>query len=99
GEGRLVALPLRLRADLQDRLAGRVDAELGAVVHLQAEDVVVLVRTGADDLGEARQADPDQLALRPELLLLPPELAVADRVEREGHRRVVVARVVLEPGR
>ena len=45
-------------ADLQDRLAGRVDAQLGAVVHLQAEDVVVLVRPGADDLGERREPDP-----------------------------------------
>jgi len=29
-----------------------------AVVHLQAEDVVVLVRPGADHLGEAREPDP-----------------------------------------
>jgi hypothetical protein len=60
GERRLVPLALRLRADLQDRLAGGVHAELGSVVHLDPEDVVVLVRAGADDLGEARQADPDQ---------------------------------------
>ena len=52
GERRLVALTLRLAADLQDRLAGRMDPKLGAVVHLHADDVVVLRRPGPDDLGE-----------------------------------------------
>ncbi len=63
GERRLVALALRLHAELEDRLAGRVHAQLGRVDHLQAEDVVLLRRPGADRLGEVRDADADEPAL------------------------------------
>ena len=59
---RLVPLALRLGAEARDRLAGRVNADLAAVEHLDAEDVEVLRRAGADDLGEARDADAHQLA-------------------------------------
>jgi len=54
---RLVALALALGAEARDRLAGRVNADLGRVEHLDAEDVEVLRGTGTDDLGEAADAD------------------------------------------
>ena len=63
GERRLVALALRLHAELEDRLAGRVHAQLGGVDHLEAEDVVLLRRPRADRLGEVRDADADEPAL------------------------------------
>jgi hypothetical protein len=62
GEGRLVALALGLDADPRDHLAGRVDPDLARVEHLDAQDVEVVRRPGADDLGEARDADAHQLA-------------------------------------
>ena len=55
GVGRLVALALRLDAEAGDGLAGRVDADLARVEHLDAEDVEVVRRAGADDLGEASE--------------------------------------------
>ena len=54
---------------------------------------------GADDLGERGDADADQPALLAGLLLLLAQLRVAELLEREVHRLLVVARVVLEPGR
>src|SRR4029453_15262502 len=59
----------------------------------------VLVRSGAYDLGEAREADPDQVALLAGFGLLLSKLVVSDLLERQVHRALVVARVVLEPGR
>ena len=94
-----MTLPLRLAAELQDRLAGRMDPQLGAVVHLHADDVVVLRRSGADDLGERRDADAVQLALRARVGLFLAEVVVADHLERLVHGAVVVAGVVDEPGR
>ncbi len=79
GERRLVALPLGLGADADHRLAGRVYAQVGAVVHRQPEDVHVLARPGADPLGEERDADAHQLAARALLLLLGQELARSRR--------------------
>src|ERR687898_895853 len=77
GEGRLVALALGLRADAHHGLAGRVHAQVRAVVHRQAEDDHVLARPGAHALGEERDADPHQLPARPLLGLLAPQLVVA----------------------
>src|SRR5690606_1420731 len=68
--GRLVALALALGAEARDRLARRVDADLARVEHLEAQDVEVLRWPGADDLGEARDADAHQLAARALLRLL-----------------------------
>jgi hypothetical protein len=45
-------------------------ADLARVEHLEAEDVEVLRRSGADDLGEARDADAHELAVLAFLLLL-----------------------------
>src|SRR5207245_11574337 len=71
GEGRLVAVALRLGPHPKHRLAGRVDAQLRAVEHAEAEDVVLRAVAGAHHLGEARNADASDLALlatRPEVL-------------------------------
>src|SRR4029078_3729344 len=78
GERGLVALPLRLAADLEDRLAGRMDTKLGAVGHLSADDVVVLRPTCSDPLGERRDADAVELALSARLRLFLPEVVVSD---------------------
>ena len=99
GEGRLVPLALGLHADADDRRAGGVDADLGAVEHLDAEDVERVRGTGADDLGEGGDADPHQLAARALLLLLAQQVLVADLVQRLLQRGRVVAAVVLPAGR
>src|SRR5262249_41873414 len=57
----LVALALRLRAEAGNGLARGMHADLAAVEHLQAEDVEMLGRAGAHDLGEARDADAHEL--------------------------------------
>src|SRR5262249_44869624 len=93
--GRLVTLPLRLRAEARDGLAGRMDADLARVEHLDAEDVEVFRRPRTDDLGEARNADPHQLAALALLGLLLPELGVSDLVHRLLQRAGIVAAVVL----
>ena len=51
---------------------------------------------GAHDLGERGEADADQLAFG--ALLLAAEVGIAELLQREVHGRLVVARVVLEPG-
>ena len=98
-ERRLVALPLRLRADADDRFAGRVHPQVGAVVHRQAEDVHVLARPGADALGEERDADAHQLAAGALLCLLAPQILVAGDLHRHAHRLGVVPGVVRPAGR
>src|SRR5262249_8121901 len=98
-ERRFVPLALRLRADRDDSLAGRMDAEVGAVVHGETEDVHVLARPSADAFGEERDADAHQLAARALLELLAPEVLVAGDVHRDLHRLVVVAGVVRPAGR
>src|SRR6266498_4899552 len=70
GERGLVSLALGLHSDLEDRLAGRMDAKFGRVEHLQAEDVVILTWARPDDLGEGCQPDAEQPALLPGSLLL-----------------------------
>ena len=99
GERRLVALALGLGADRDHRLARRVDAQVGAVVHRQPEDVHVLARAGADALGEERDADPHQLAAGPLLGLLAAQVLVAGDLHRDLHRLGVVAGVIRPAGR
>ena len=91
--------PWDLHAELEDRLAGRVDAQLGGVEHLQPGDVVLLRRAGADRLGEVGDADADEPALGARCGLLLAQLLVADLVERLAQRRRVVAGVVDEARR
>ena len=98
-ERRLVALPLRLAADADDGLAGRVHPQVGAVVHRQAEDVHVLARPRADPFGEEGDADAHQLAARALLRLLGAQVVVAGDVHRHAHRLGVVPGVVGPAGR
>ena len=97
--GRFVPLALRLGARAHDAGAGRMDADLGAVEHLDAEDVEVLRRPGAHHFGERREADAHQLAARALLRLLLQQRRVADLLERDVERLVIVAAVVGEPQR
>ena len=99
GERRLVALALGLDADPGQDLAGRMDPDLARIEHLQAEDVEVVRRPGADDLGEAADADAHQLAALALLGLLLAQAGVVDDVHRLLERRAVVARVVRPAGR
>ena len=98
GEGRLVALALGLDAELEHRLAGGMDAELGRVEHPQPGDVVLLAVPRADHLGEGGEADPEQPPFLARRGLLEPELLVAELLERDPHRLGVVAGVVDEAG-
>ena len=93
--GGLVPLALRLGAEASDGLAGGVDPDLAAVEHLEAQDVEVLGRAGAHDLGEARDADAHQLSSLTLLGLLAPQIGVADRVHGLAQGACVVAAVVL----
>src|SRR5258706_15391293 len=81
-EGGLVALSLGLYADAHDGRAGWVDADLGAIEHLDAQDVEGVRGAGADDLGEGRDTDAHQLATGALLRLLAAQLLVADLVHR-----------------
>ncbi len=98
GERGLVALALALHAELEDRLARRVHAQLGRVDHLQSGDVVGLGRTGPHGLGEMSDADPDEPAFFAGRQLLGSQLLVADLVERLAQGGRVVTRVVHESG-
>ena len=93
--GRLVPLPLALGAEPRRRLARRVHPDFGRVEHLDPEDVELLRRPGAHDLGEAADADAHQLAALALLGLLLPQRRVADVVHRLLQRPLVVAAVVL----
>jgi len=54
--------PESARRSTRPALPDGCTAQVGAVVHRQAEDVHVLARAGADALGEERDADAHQLA-------------------------------------
>ena len=98
-ERRLVPLPLRLDAELEDRLAGGVHAELRRVEHPQAGDVVLLAVARADDLRERREARSRAAAPPRAPPPAPAAALVAELLERDPHRLGVVARVVDEPRR
>ena len=98
GPGGLVALALALGAHPRDPLAGRMDADLAGIEHRNAENVAILRRARADDLGEERHADPHELTRLAALervllgLLLLAQLAIVGGVERLLHGGVIVAR-------
>src|SRR5439155_18830486 len=93
--GRLVTLPLRLGAEPRDGLARGMNPDLARVEHLQPEDVEVLRRPGADDLGEARDPDAHELTARALLLLLLAQPTVVDLLHRLQERALIIAAVVL----
>ena len=99
GEGGLVPLALGLAGNAQHRRARRVDPQVSAVGHAQAEDVHILARPGADPLGEEAEPDAHVLAAGPPFLLLSPQFRVAGQVHRDLQGPGVVAGVVLPPGR
>src|SRR5215211_1869996 len=70
GEGRLVALPLRLDPELEDGLARGVDSELRGVEHLDTRYVALLAGAGAHDLRERGEPYAHDPALFTSLLLL-----------------------------
>ena len=93
-----MALALGLHRKAHHRFTGRVDAQLTAVGHAQAEDVHILARAGADSLGEEGHPDAHQLAAGALLGLLGTQLLVADHVHGLAHRGLVVTRVVQPAG-
>src|SRR5262245_4837265 len=97
--GGFVALALGFGPGPHDACAGRMDADFGAVEHLDAENVEMLRWSGAYDLGERREPDAHQLAARALLSLLLEQLRVADLLEREIERLLIVAAVVGEAER
>ena len=74
-------MPLTLgdRAHAGDNTAGRVDPDLGAVEHANAQDVAVSARPGPDYLGKGDDADAHQLALGALFGLLPAQGRIIDR--------------------
>src|SRR5260370_7242780 len=60
--GGFVALALALGAHPRYPGAGRMHADFAGIEHRDAEDVAILRRAGADDLGEERDADAHDLA-------------------------------------
>src|SRR5690606_28972152 len=101
GVGRLVPLPLALGAEPGDRRARRVDADLAAVEHADAQDIAVTRRAGADDLGEEGDTDAHQLAglaageSGAAVLLFGPQRLVMRLLHGLLHGRRIVAAVVL----
>src|SRR5688500_20312410 len=69
-------------------------ANLGAVEHLEAEDVEMFRWTSADDLGEAADADAHQLTARAFLRLLLAQLRVANLVHRQLQCGRVISAIV-----
>ena len=98
GEGGLVALPLGLHPELQHRLAGRMDAQLGGVEHAQAGDVVLLALAGSDHLRETGDADSHQLTACALLRLLAAQLVISDLLQCQSQCARIVTAVVLPAG-
>src|SRR5262249_59914442 len=92
----LVPLALRLRARAHDAGAGRVNANLGAVEHLEAQNVEVLRRSRSDDLGECRDSNAHHFAPGALLRLFFEQGLIPDFLESGVERLVVVAAVVDE---
>ena len=65
-----MSLSLALGSHAANRFARGMDADLGAVKHLNAQNVKGMRRTRADDFREAGNADAHQLALFAFFLLL-----------------------------
>src|SRR3569623_1207743 len=90
-----MALTLRDRAHACDGAAGGVDTDLATVEHADAEDVAVLARAGADDLGEGADANAHQLAALALLRLFFAQALIAHRLQHLLERSGVIAAVVL----
>src|SRR5262249_8289760 len=89
-----MSLPLRFRAEARNDLAGGMDTDLTTIKHLQAQNVKMLRRPSSNDLREARNPNPHQLAPLPLFGLLPAQFGVADLVHGEIEGATIVAAVV-----
>ena len=100
-----MALALALGADPGDARAGRMQADFAGIEHRNAQDVAILRRSGADDLGEERHAEAHDLAglaaLEGRTLrrLLLAQAGIVDRLHHLAHGGVVVAGIVFPPER
>src|SRR5262249_4815838 len=84
----LVPLSLRLCSKPCRRFAGRMDPDLAAVEHFQTGYVVCVGGARAHNFGEARYADPHQLAFLPLLGLLLEQILIANLLEGQLHGRL-----------
>ena len=92
-----MTLPLGLGAKAGNDFACGMNADLGAIEHLDAKDVEVFRGAGPHDLGEARDADSHQLASFAPLDLLLAQRGVADLLHGHPQGAAVIAAVVLPP--
>ncbi len=92
-------LALAARAGPDDGLAGHVNLELGRVEHLDAEDVVLAAVPCAERLGHRGDTDAEHPAAGPGVGLLPQEVLVAHRPQRDLQALAVLARVGQEAER
>lgn len=92
---RFVSLALGFGAESRDGITGRMDANLGAVEHLQPEDVEVLRRACSDDLCEAADADSHQFSALAFFLLLLFELRISDLLHRLVQSGRIIAAIIL----
>jgi hypothetical protein len=100
GERRRVSLALADRAEPCDHAARRVHPNFTGIEHAEPENVAILDRSGADDLGKEADPDAHQLAGLATgegfavAALLVAQSRVADRVQRLVERGQVVTAVV-----
>ena len=87
--------PLGACAESGDGLSGWMDANVGTVEHLDAQNIEVAGRACPDNLGEAGNADTHQLSLLALLGLLSAQVFVADNFHRLFEGALVVTAVVL----
>jgi hypothetical protein len=89
-----MSLPLALGSHAAHRFTGRMNADLGAIKHLDARDIEGVAGSSTHDFDEAGNPDAHQLASRPFFRLLFPQSVVADRVQSNLHSGIVVSAVV-----
>src|SRR6516225_11192033 len=95
--GGLMTLSLRLGPKAGNDFARGVNADLGAIEHLDAQNVEVFRWAGAHDLGEARDANSHKLASFAPLDLLLAQRSVTDLLHGLTQGPAVVTAVVLPP--
>ena len=97
GKSSLVALALGLDGQTEERLPGRMHAELGSVGHTEAQDVHVL--RGPAPTASVKNATPIPISSprSPLFGLLAAKILVARHLHREPHRLLVLARVIDPP--
>src|SRR5260370_16721202 len=103
--GGLVALALALGTDPRDAGTGGMQADFAGVEHRDAQDIAILRRAGADDLGEEGHAEAHDLAglaaleRRALFRLLLAQAGIVDRLHHLAHGALVVAAIILPPPR